>query len=92
MSYSQAAQLRRRARRLRTLAQTIERTPALTLERHANEDTWRGQRPLLCRNLLLANQTQLHSAAEGLRWQAFLFERRAAELETRAALQAGRAS
>lgn len=92
MSHAQAAHLRRRATRLRGLASTIERAQAMVLDRYAGLDTWRGQRPQLCRNLLLTNQAQLHSEAEQLRWQAYLFERRAAELEVQAHLLAGRVS
>lgn len=92
MSHTQAAHLRRRARRLRELAQRIEHMPVLTLDHHADENTWRGHRPLLCRNMLRTNQAQLHSEAEDLRWQAYLFERRAVELETQAALQTGSVS
>ena len=92
MSLTHAADLRRRARRLRALATRIEQLPVMRLERFAGDDTWIGARPLLCRNLLLANQSQLHHEADQLRWQGYLFERRAAELETLAAIQAGRAS
>lgn len=91
MSHTQAAYLRRRATRLRTLASTIERSLAMVLDRYAGLDTWRGQRPQLCRNLLLTNQAQLHAEAEQLRWQAYLFERRAAELDVHAHALPGQA-
>lgn len=64
----------------------------MSLERHADNDTWRGRRPLLCVNLLRRNQAQLHAEIDGLRWQAYLFEQRAAHLDQAAALQPGRAS
>lgn len=91
MSNVHAAILRRRARRLRALASSIERTPAMTLERHAGADTWRGGRPLLCNNLLLSNLARLHHEVDGLRWQAYLFERRATDLEAQASLLTGQA-
>lgn len=88
MSHADAIDLRRRARRLRDLASRIEGSPALSLERAAGDDTWRGHRPTLCVALLHSNQAQLHREVEQLRWQAYLFERRAAELDA-AALQVG---
>ena len=75
------AELRARAQRLRQLAVTMEATPAMRLERHAGEDTWRGSRPHLCRDLLRRNLMQLHRAAEDLRWRAYLLEQRAAAVE-----------
>lgn len=91
MSHAHAAVLRRRAHRLRRLASRIERSAAMHLERHADADTWRGRRPTLCIDLLRTNQARLHQEIDDLRWQAYLFEQRAADLETRAALGAGRA-
>ena len=77
MSNNQAAHLRDRARHLRHLADAIETTPAMRLEQLAGEDTWRGRRPLLCRNLLRRNLEQLHRAADDLRWNAYLLEQQA---------------
>lgn len=77
MPNDQAIQLRDRAGRLRRLADAIETMPAMRLEQLAGDDTWRGRRPLLCRNLLRRNLEQLHRAAEDLRWQAYLLEQRA---------------
>ena len=73
--------LHHRAATLRALATAIERTPATTLEHLAGDDTWRGQRPLLCHNVLLANLAQLHSAADDLRAHAWQLERQARDLE-----------
>lgn len=81
MSYASATVLRRRAHDLRSTASRIERSPAMWLEQFAGDDTWTGRRPLLCLTTLQTNLAQLHRAADGLRWQAHLFERRAAELE-----------
>jgi hypothetical protein len=78
-----AHQLRERARHLRELAEAIERSPVMRLDRHGDVDTWRGARPDLCRATLAANQQQLYAAADRLRWQAHLLERRAEELEAR---------
>jgi len=54
------------------------------LERHADDRTWRGPHPALCRALLCSNQHQLHSAADDLRWHAYGFERQADELDAAA--------
>jgi hypothetical protein len=86
MSDPRATQLRHRARHLRELATAIEQTAALGLDGAAGEDTWRGQRPLLCTNLLATNQRQAHDAIDGLRWQAYLFEQQAAQLDAAHAL------
>jgi hypothetical protein len=88
----EAIELRRRAQRLRQLASSIETSLVMSLERHARTDTWRGRRPMLCVNLLRHNQAQLHAEVDGLRWQAYLFDQRAARLDLAAALQPGRAS
>ena len=92
MSHTTSQVLRQRAHRLRTLADDIERSPVLRLDSYAGDDTWRGSRPQLCRNLLRTNQAQLHSDADGLRWQAYLFEQQAEQLAAIEALQPGRAS
>jgi hypothetical protein len=92
MSHTTSQVLRRRAHRLLTLANEIERSPVLRLDSFAGDDTWRGSRPQLCRNLLHANQAQLHSDADGLRSQAYLFEQQAEQLAAIEALQPGRAS
>ena|GEM_PF-698838 len=80
-STARADQLRRRAAELRALATTIEAGPVMRLEQLAGDDTWRGLRPTLCRTLLATNVHQLHQAADDLRWQAWLFEQRADELD-----------
>jgi cell division inhibitor SulA len=84
---ARAEQLRRRAAELRALAEAIETSPVMHLEHLAGDDTWRGGRPTLCRTLLATNLHQLHQAADDLRWQAWLFEQRAVELEVIAAQQ-----
>lgn len=86
---SRAHHLRVRADHLRQLAEAIERSPVMRLDRHGDVDTWRGLRPDLCRATLAANQHQLHGAADELRWHAHLFERRADELEAAARSQVG---
>jgi len=77
MSNTDAVHLRERARRLRQLAHLIEATPAMRLEGLAGDDTWRGARPRLCRDLLERNLAQLHRAADDLRWHAYLLDQRA---------------
>lgn len=87
MSQHDPTQLRQRAHTLRSLAVTIEATPAMSLETHAGTDTWRTPRADLCRWVLDTNQAQVHRAADDLRWNAHRLDRRAAEIEaTRAAL------
>lgn len=81
MSITQAIRLRQRARHLRGLATAMEASPTIDLDHHAGDDTWRGRKPALCRAILAANLHQLHSAAEDLRWQAYLFEQQALEIE-----------
>ena len=78
---ARATQLRQRARHLRDLADSIEAMPAMRLDRHADDDTWRGQRPLLCRTLLATNQHQLHGAADDLRRVALRLDQQAQELD-----------
>ncbi|MBV1894713.1 MAG: hypothetical protein KUG57_11730 [Ilumatobacteraceae bacterium] len=78
---ARAAQLRRRAQHLRTLASEMESTPALSLGQHAGEETWCGSRPELCRSALKANHQRLHASADSLREQAYLFVRHANEIE-----------
>lgn len=79
--------LRERARHLRELADTIESLSVMRLDRHADDDTWRGPRPLLCRSTLAVNQQQLHRAADDLRLHAYRFEQQATELEVLARSQ-----
>jgi hypothetical protein len=73
--------MRQRAAALRNLAEAIETTPAMSLEHAAGDDTWLGQRPMLCRSVLVANLAQLHHAADDLRMQAWQLERRADQLD-----------
>ena len=92
MPHNTSQVLRRRADQLLTLANQIERSPVLGLNSFAGDETWRGSRPQLCRNLLAANQAQLHNDVDELRWQAHLFEQQAEQLAAIEALQPGRAS
>jgi len=85
-SPANASMLRHRAGVLRELAGTIEATEAMSLDRHAGDDTWRGVRPLLCHNVLVTNLMQVHGAVEDLRWSAWQLERRANEIEAAARL------
>ena len=80
-----AIEFRRRAADLRQLASAIEQLPALRLDVHAGDDTWRGNRAALCRSVLSTNQGQLHVAADQLRWRAIEFERQADGLDAAAA-------
>ncbi|MGE5210861.1 MAG: hypothetical protein ACM3MM_06330, partial [Acidobacteriota bacterium] len=76
-----ANRLRQRAAHLRGLADAIEESPVMRLDRHGDVDTWRGRRPDLCRATLAANQRQLHEAADRLRWHASRFEQQAEVLD-----------
>jgi hypothetical protein len=76
-----ANDLRRRARHLRRLADAIETSPVMRLDRHGDVDTWRGPRPDLCRTTLARNQHQLHAAADDLREHAWRLDQQAEELE-----------
>jgi hypothetical protein len=82
---------RRRAQHLIELAAAIEESPAFRLLEGAGDDTWRGRRPLLCRNVLASNHRQAVQAADELRWQAWLLEQQATRLEVQALLESGRA-
>jgi hypothetical protein len=84
-----ANQLRQRANHLRRLAEAIEASPVMRLDRYGDVDTWRGLRPDLCRATLAANQHQLHAAADDLRWHAYRFEQQAEEFEAAARAQVG---
>jgi hypothetical protein len=84
-----ANQLRQRAHHLRRLAEAIEASPVMRLDRYGDVDTWRGPRPDLCRATLAANQHQLHAAADDLRWHAYRFEQQAEELDAVARAQVG---
>jgi hypothetical protein len=88
---ARAAQLRQRARHLRRLAEAIETSPVMRLDRHGDVDTWRGPRPDLCRATLARNQHQLHAAADDLREHAWRLDRQADELDAVARAQIGMA-
>lgn len=85
-SPANASMLRHRAGVLRELATTIEGASAMSLDRAAGDDTWRGARPLLCHNVLLTNLMQVHGAVDDLRWSAWQLERRANEIDAAARL------
>lgn len=74
-------ELRRRARHLRRLAEAIETSPVMRLDRHGDVDTWRGPRSDLCRATLARNQHQLHAAADDLREHAWRLDQEAEEVE-----------
>ena len=61
----------------------------MQLERWADDDTWRGPRPLLCRSTLQRNQHQLHAAADDLRSRAWQFALEADHLDAVARSQIG---
>jgi hypothetical protein len=75
------AQLRARARSLRSLATELEQTSAMSLERDAGPATWHGPRAEACVRSLVGLQQQVHQAADDLRWLAHRLEARAAELD-----------
>ncbi len=83
----QAWQLRRRADELRRLAARIEAAEAMTLLRDADETTWRGPGPELCRRLLQGNQHQLRLAVEEVRRRAAALDEQANEVEVEALLR-----
>lgn len=86
---ARAHQFRQRARHLRELADAIEASPVMRLDRFGDVDTWRGHRPELCRATLATNQHQLHAAADDLRWHAYRFEQQAEELDALARARMG---
>ncbi len=86
---ARANDLRQRARHLRHLADAIETSPVMRLDRYGGVDTWRGPRPELCRATLARNQHQLHAAVDDLREHAWWFDRQAQELETVARTRIG---
>jgi hypothetical protein len=88
---ARATQLRQRAQHLRRLADAVETSPVMRLDRHGDVDTWRGPRPDLCRATLARNQHQLHAAADDLREHAWRLDRQADELDAVARAQIGMA-
>jgi hypothetical protein len=76
------AELRARARSLRTLATDLERSPVMSLDRDAGPDTWRVPRGDACFAALRTHQAHVHQAADDLRWLAHRLELRADEVET----------
>ena len=89
MSHAQAAQYRRRAAHLRTLAYQMQHTPSMTLQTHATVDTWHGPCAEECTQSLASAQRAMHLAIDDLGGRAWRFDRYADELEA-AAIQADR--
>jgi hypothetical protein len=88
---ARAEALRARARHLLELATAIEGTAAFTLLDGAGDDTWRGGRPLLCRNLLSSNRARAGHAVDELRWHAWSLQHQARQLDLQAVLEGDRA-
>ena len=81
----QAAEYRRRAVELRRLADRLDDSPVLTLHQWAGPETWTSPRVEECRAQLAVDQAQIRNAADDLRTEAWRLERRAEDLERRAA-------
>ncbi|MEL6893020.1 MAG: hypothetical protein AAFP84_15620 [Actinomycetota bacterium] len=86
MSTALAAKYRRRARSLRTLADSIEALPLMQLDAFAGPDTWRGPKPADRVDRLRHFQQRLHADAETLRRRAWWLDQQADDLERTAAL------
>jgi len=84
MSRQQAADYRRRATHLRSVAAQIDDAPALRLATHTGPSTWLGPRADASEFALRASIWGAVSAAGELRSTAWVFEQRAAELEAAA--------
>ena len=83
----EAWRLRARADELRALAARVEASQAMTLHLDADDVTWRGPGPELCRRLLGGNQHQLRLAVEELRRRGGILDRQATEIEVDALLR-----
>jgi hypothetical protein len=83
----EAQRLRWRCDDLRRLADAVERTQLLSLERHAGPETWRSAAAEQCVAELSDDQVRLFHAADDLRWMAWQLERQADELELLDALR-----
>ena len=81
MPHDQAAAYRQRAAHLRTLATEMANTPAMSLHLHAGVDTWYGPRANACITELAGAQHAVREAVDDLRTRAFVFDRRAEELD-----------
>ena len=81
MPHRQAAAYRQRAAHFRTLATDMTNTPSMSLHLHAGVDTWYGPRADACATELTSAQHAVREAADDLRTRAFVFDRRAEELE-----------
>lgn len=80
MPHHQAATYRQRAAHLRTLATEMANTPSMSLHLHAGVDTWYGPRADACITELAGAQHAIREAVDDLRTRAFVFDRRAEEL------------
>jgi len=80
-------ELRRRARHLAELADTLERSAAMRLHdgfaTYDHDYDHNGERGRLCDRLLASNLHQLHTAAEELRLVAFRLSSRAGPADAR---------
>jgi len=86
MSFNLAAQYRRRANSLRTLASTIEGLPLMRLDALAGPDTWHGPVPADRVDRLRHFQQRLHGDVEDLRRRAWWLDQEADSLERAATL------
>lgn len=84
-----AAELRRRARGLRTLATHLDNTPVDDLLRWAGPDTWISARAEAIRTDLAAERHRLRAAADDLREHARWLDAQAEVAEAAAALAQG---
>lgn len=81
-----AANLRSRAVGLRALAVRLDLAPLHALDRASGEITWVGPVAAAFGLALHSHRHALHEAAEELRWEAWLLERRAEAVTAEAAL------
>jgi hypothetical protein len=80
-----AADYRRRAAELRSLAVRLEDSPVLRLHEDAGVDTWASPGADTCRTTLADDQVRLRNAAAELRQQAWWYEQQADALDAVAA-------
>jgi len=75
-----AAQLRARARHLRTVSKMIADSPALTVHQWSSPETWVGPTPQSVHDSLLTMRRRLRDQHEALLVTAAALDRRANEL------------
>ena len=80
-----AAEYRRRATELRSLAARLEDSPVLRLHEGAGVETWASPGADACRTTLADDQVRLRNAAAELRQQAWWYEHQADALDAAAA-------